>query len=33
MDDLILFIVGVVVTALTLFGVYFTKKEFEKDNP
>ncbi len=31
MNDLLIFIIGVLVTALTLFGVFFTKQEFEKD--
>ena len=32
MSDLLIFIIGVFVTALTVFGLFYTKKEFEKDN-
>lgn len=32
MTDLLIFIIGVFVTAMTIFGLIYTKKEFEKDN-
>ncbi len=31
--DLFIFFVGLFVTILAVVGLYFTKKEFEKDNP
>lgn len=31
--DLLIFSVGVFVTLLALVGIYFTIREFEKDNP
>jgi hypothetical protein len=31
--DLLIFFLGLFVTILACLGIYFTKREFEKDNP
>jgi hypothetical protein len=31
--DLLIFVVGLFVTILAIVGIYFTKREFERDNP